>query len=247
MQLNNISIETRIRNGWSSIDLGMKLALNCWLKLSSVWLLFALPVYIIACVFLQQKAWLIFFIIWWLKPLFERPILHILSRELFADKLSVKRVFKEFWLWFKPGWLSAITYRRLNFSRSFYMPVVLLEGLQGAAYNKRIDVLNAKFSSEAFWLTLLLVHIESILGFALLILAAILFPEQIQFFETLTNEEQSSPFITYTVSLLVMASVAPFYVASGFMLYISRRIELEGWDIEICFRDWVTKYENKSQ
>jgi len=30
--------------------------------------------------------------------------------------------------------------------------------------------------------------------------------------------------------------VAPFYVASGFSLYLNRRMALEGWDIEIAFR-----------
>jgi hypothetical protein len=33
-----------------------------------------------------------------------------------------------------------------------------------------------------------------------------------------------------------MAVIAPFYVAGGFALYLHRRSELEGWDIEISFR-----------
>ena len=32
------------------------------------------------------------------------------------------------------------------------------------------------------------------------------------------------------------------YVVAGFMLYISRRVELEGWDMEIIFRNWMTNY-----
>ena len=27
------------------------------------------------------------------------------------------------------------------------------------------------------------------------------------------------------------------------MLYICRRVELEGWDIEITFRNWMSKYK----
>jgi hypothetical protein len=33
-----------------------------------------------------------------------------------------------------------------------------------------------------------------------------------------------------------MSLVAPFYVAGGFALYLTRRSELEGWDIELGFR-----------
>ena len=31
--------------------------------------------------------------------------------------------------------------------------------------------------------------------------------------------------------------MAPFTVSCGFMLYISRRVELEAWDIELGFRN----------
>jgi hypothetical protein len=34
----------------------------------------------------------------------------------------------------------------------------------------------------------------------------------------------------------VVLFVEPFYVASGFALYLNRRVELEAWDIEQEFR-----------
>jgi hypothetical protein len=35
---------------------------------------------------------------------------------------------------------------------------------------------------------------------------------------------------------ITIAFVEPFYVASGFALYLNRRAELEAWDIEQEFR-----------
>jgi hypothetical protein len=35
---------------------------------------------------------------------------------------------------------------------------------------------------------------------------------------------------------LAMAAVEPFYVAAGFGLYLNRRVQLEGWDLEQAFR-----------
>ena len=48
-------------------------------------------------------------------------------------------------------------------------------------------------------------------------------------------------------TFLAMVLVAPVYATSGFALYISRRIELEAWDIEIKFRDMAARYEKKER
>ncbi|MGH8552674.1 MAG: hypothetical protein ACRERS_05205, partial [Methylococcales bacterium] len=47
-------------------------------------------------------------------------------------------------------------------------------------------------------------------------------------------------YITYFV-------VEPFYVAGGFSLYINRRTQLEGWDIEIVFRQLAQRTRTISQ
>jgi hypothetical protein len=43
--------------------------------------------------------------------------------------------------------------------------------------------------------------------------------------------------------LLVISIVEPFYVAAGFSLYLNRRTELEGWDIELGFRTLAARLE----
>jgi hypothetical protein len=41
--------------------------------------------------------------------------------------------------------------------------------------------------------------------------------------------------------LVALSLIEPLYVASGFTLYLNRRTELEGWDIEIAFRQLAAR------
>ena len=44
--------------------------------------------------------------------------------------------------------------------------------------------------------------------------------------------------LAYLVALFL---IEPLYVASDFTLYLNRRTELEGWDIEIAFRQLAAR------
>ena len=247
MQLDQLLIETRIRTAWSSIDLGVKLARLHWLQDVFLWLLMAVPIYALCIViFSGPNEWIAGTIIWWLKPLFERPILYRQSRELFSQATSISQTIAGYKDWFWPGILPALSYRRLSFSRSFLMAVLVLEKLKGAAYTQRTNVLKRKFSSEATWLTVVFVHFEFFFSFSIIMLVGIIAPDLISFEYSLAEASQSATLIWGGTTLFVMAAIAPFYVTSGFTLYISRRVELEGWDIEISFRDWLHSTEKRS-
>lgn len=245
MQLDKLSIETRVRTGWAAIDLGMKLALQYWFRAYFVWLLLALPIFMVSHYFLSDKTILAYLIVWWFKPLFERPIVHMLSRELFSEKMSISKTLNQMMAWLWSGLLSSLTIRRLSVWRSFYMPVVMLEKLKANAYSKRTAVLGVKFSNEASWLTMVLIHVEAILSMGFLLLIAFLIPEGFDLWGLIEKETAWLQVASNFVCILVVGAIAPFYVAAGFMLYICRRIELEGWDIEICFRNWLIENERK--
>jgi len=171
MQLNNLIIETRLRTAWSSIDLGLALGRMFWLRAFFLYLLVAMPVFALTRLLDDSYVFLPYVILWWCKPIFERPILFFMSR---------------------------------------------------------------------------LYYVEQIFSIALLMLFYIFFPEQIDISLAWLNELRENNTYVDFGSLLMMAAIAPFYVAAGFMLYISRRVELEGWDIEICFRDWMANYRSPS-
>lgn len=85
MQLDHLIIETRIRSGWSAIDLGVVLGRSFWLRSVCLCLVMALPVYALTRLVSDGWYFLPYIILWWLKPLFERPILFLLSREFQFD------------------------------------------------------------------------------------------------------------------------------------------------------------------
>ena len=246
MLLNALMINPRLRRPWAAIDLGMPIAKRFWFTYVSIWLVLVIPVFLLSTfLLLGDFLWLSSILVWWLKPVFERPILYMLSKHLFGQTITIRETLKNYKEWLSTGWIDGITLRRFSFIRSFSMSVTLLEKLNGKAYSQRIDILSSKGGGAAFWLSTTLVHVELFLLLALFASITLFYPllnvddffyfEQYQYFILLIN----------TFSVLAMAVVAPFYVSGGFMLYICRRIELEAWDIEICFRDLASKLSEK--
>ena len=242
MQLDKLIVETRVRSGWSAIDLGVVLGRMFWLRGVLLYLTLALPLFAVLVFIVNMSAVYAYLILWWFKPLFERPILYYLSRELFNESVGYWKTLRRWrqWLWPCLGWI--LTVRRLSVNRGMYAPVSLLESPRSGNYGKRVTVLGSKYANESTWLTVVFYHLESFFATALLVLLAIFFPNLIEFDFKLLVDLQSNTVYVVLGTLLTMSVVAPFYTAAGFILYISRRVELEGWDIEICFRDWMNGY-----
>lgn len=247
MRLDNLIVETRVRSGWAAIDLGIVLGRLFWVRGVMLYLVLALPVFVLTRFVAETHPVLPYFILWWCKPLFERPILYFLSRELFNEEVGFWKVLRRWRDWFWPGLGWILTIRRISVARGMYAPISLLERPDSSSYGKRASVLGSKYASESTWLTVVFYHLESFLAIALLVLLTIFFPDQIKINFALFNELQENNVYTDLGFLLTMAIVAPFYTAAGFMLYISRRVELEGWDIEICFRDWMNDFKPNSE
>ncbi len=248
MELDKLVIQTRVRNPWAAIDLGFKLAKPFWLRCVAVYAVLVLPLFGLLFFALDEEwRWLSMFVFWWLKPLFERPLLFIFSRELFQQQSGFAHSLSNYKQWWSQGLLPALTYRRLSPSRSMFAPISVLEGATGATYSQRAQILGATYSNSAMWLTFVLFHFEYFFVFSLYSLVALFAPEWVSsVFDGFTSSYASDVWSDLLANLMgasVIIAMAPFYVASGFMLYISRRIELEGWDIEICFREWLQDSE----
>ncbi|SEA14122.1 DUF4129 domain-containing protein [Microbulbifer marinus] len=245
MELKNLAVRARLRSPWESIDLGIALARRQWWPLFLVWLLPAALLFATCYWLLPDSPNLSLFLIWWLKPVFDRLPLYIASRALFGETISALAALKQFFAQNRRDWLAWISWRRLSATRSFDMPVTLLEQSTGAARAARIGVLHRKHASAATWLTLTGFHLETFLLLALLMLLYLFIPEQVQI-DWLPLFASGAPWLEWGINalyLLVMAAVAPFYIVSGFCLYIGRRIELEGWDIEIQFRNLLDRHQ----
>ncbi len=243
MRLDNLIIETRVRSGWAAIDLGIILGRMFWLRGVLLYMVLAVPIFALTRLVSDTSTLLPYLILWWFKPLFERPILYFMSREILSEAVGFWKTLRRWREWLLPciGWV--LTTRRISVGRGMFAPISLLEKPDSSEYGKRKSVLASKYANQSTWLTIVFCHLESFLAIACLVLLAIFFPEQIEINLLLLNELKENSAYLYFGFLLMMAVVAPFYTASGFILYISRRVELEGWDIEICFRDWMNDFK----
>lgn len=241
MNLESVTIAIRPRRDWEAVDLGILMARHWWSQLFRVWLLVALPFFLPLLVLpLEYMGWYLFFI-WLCKPLFERPLLHILSQGVFGQTPSIKDTLRATPKLLLPQLIQSLTWRRLSPSRSMNMPVSQLEGLRGSERSARINILHRQDSAPAKWLTMIGVHLETFLGIAIIAFLGMLIPEEVSMtlFDEALWETRTGTLLWAAVYYLSMACIAPFYVACGFSLYLNRRVKLEGWDLEIAFKRMV--------
>ena len=91
MQAADIAIGLRRRSPWEAMDLGLTMLQRWWRAVYVPHLLFAVPLMAaaIAVGWWFERAWLGLLIVWWLKPVYDRLVLHVLSRAVFGEQRSV--------------------------------------------------------------------------------------------------------------------------------------------------------------
>ncbi len=247
MDLAKLEINLRPRTPWEGIDLGFSLARHWFVQLWLLWLAAAVPIFLILNLLLPLPMWLAGFLAWWFKPLYEPPLLYWLGRVIFAHQPEVSEMRAQWWTVLHNQLLANLTWRRLSPSRSFVMPVAVLEGLRGKARTDRIRVL-ARQQHAAGWLTIAGLHFEIILELGLLIMLVALLPDELRSFELrayLFEPTGWQLWLQQLTGLLAMSVIAPFYVAAGFGLYLTRRSQLEAWDIELGFRNLMKRLQTR--
>jgi len=247
VRLEDIAVGLRRRSAWEAIDLGQAMLRQWAPRIYGAWfatywlagllllVLWPWPEYVIA-------------LLWWLKPLFDRVLLHVCSRSLFGEACSVREVLRELpRLLRAPGVLSGLSLRRFSLARSLLLSVWQLEEQRGAAARARFALLSRRCRGHAAWLTFFCANISSVLLLSLLILLFALAPGEHRewslwdwFGDEQSPQEQVVGILAF---MLAETIVEPLYVASGFSLYLNRRSELEGWDIELGLRRLARRVE----
>ncbi|SMF24358.1 hypothetical protein SAMN02745866_01583 [Alteromonadaceae bacterium Bs31] len=247
MDLDRISVEARLRSPWEALDLGFVMARQWWLPLFLSWVVPSGIVFIVLSLIFTKNSWVPYVVVWWLKPLWDRGPLYIASRRLFGEEAGARDVFRNLWRLYKTDWFVWLTVRRLSVTRSFDMPLTVLEKITKDKRSDRQLVLHRNHSNAATWLTMAGVCIEVFFVIAIFSFMAMMVPEQVEIdYWNLFFEQDTILVWVYNFSIFVsMCLVGPFFAVAGFALYISRRIELEAWDIEIRFRHLASVYEKK--
>ncbi|MFJ3482260.1 DUF4129 domain-containing protein [Pseudomonas sp. NPDC090202] len=242
MRLTEACVAIRPRNPWEAIDLGVLLARQHQRLLMTSWALVTLPLFAALSLLLWDYPSLAVLLFWWLKPLYERLSLLILSQALFGATPSLKEALRAWPRTLKPQLIASLTWRRFSLSRSFTLPVQQLEGLDGQSRAQRIALLGQKDLRAARWLTIAGSHLEMCLWLGLMLLFYALIPQQIELdwswrqLMDIENDWGWLEHLTNAFYALVLIFWGPVYVSCGFALYVNRRTTLEGWDIELAFR-----------
>ena len=135
MRLDQPRVELRPRSPWEAMELGIALvrrhARAIWLP----WAAITLPLFVahIALAWTRDLVPLAALAMWWLKPVFEAPILKVLAEQVFTPPPSYRQCVAATWrlLW-RPRLLGDLTWRRLGLRRSLLLPVTVLEATRRA-------------------------------------------------------------------------------------------------------------------
>jgi len=185
--------------------------------------------------------------IWWLKPLYDRVPLMVVSRALFGSQLSVMDVLKAWPKMLVRRIFFALFIGRFSPARSLSLPVAELEGLRGAAYRQRVNLLERNGGEGATLATLAGFLLECVTALGLVMLVILMVPEHVsaEWFNGLSeffaydDYTEFSPGFFWLGAGVMMFSITimePFYVSAGFALYVNSRTLTEGWDIELAFK-----------
>jgi len=189
-------------------------------------------------------------IIWLLKPLFDRPVLHIISVRFFEKGADFKRLRQGLGKSLRRGLLGDLLWRRFSPFRSAMMPVRVLEQNPKSArwISQRKKLLKKGGAGYCFLLTLWGIAVEIAL-FTGILLFLVIMSELIMedFVSAMWQSFRNAEVYLYAIYCFNYILVEPIYVCMGFSLYINSRIEVEGWDIEIIFRDFAEKLKDKSK
>ncbi|QVL46954.1 MAG: DUF4129 domain-containing protein [Thiocapsa sp.] len=238
MRLDAIGARLRPRRPWEGVDLGFALGRQWFLSLWILWWITALPVAVLLAVLTGGRPDLWLVAVWWCKPLYEAPLQVWAGRALLGERPEPAERVGIIRAAFTRHLLPLLLWRRLGLRRSFLMPVTLLEGLSGAEARRRRAVLSHGIGAPT-WLTLICYHFEAILWGGVLLALVFLVPEELPRLDlnaAVTESDSPVYWLSAAVYLFAFSVIAPFYVCAGFGLYLTRRTELEAWDLELAFR-----------
>jgi Domain of unknown function (DUF4129) len=240
VELERVGVALRPRQPWEAVDLGFVMARQWSIAIYAAFLAVFLPIAIALHLVFAEQLWLAATLTWWLKPLYDRFALHVVSRAVFGEVPTVRATLSAAREILSPGLLASLTLHRFNLARSLVLPVWQLEKSRGRAARERRAILGRRMRGHAVGLTCICANFEAVVMLSLAALAALLYPAAGEAgIDVLGWWRAGSPGWDIADSigyLTAIAVIEPLYVAAGFALYLNRRAILEGWDVELALR-----------
>jgi hypothetical protein len=245
------ALALRRRSVWEAADAGLLL----WRKDFLYFLpFFALPVWV--CAFslrllpdhLRPLSW---FVLWYLRPFFDRLALQVVSSRFFGPSVPEKgkpplpgspgspartlarnllpNLFR--------GLPGDLLWRRFSPWRPAMTPVRTLERLSPGRARRRKKALSGGGIDFCVFLSIWSLVLEAVLlGGEILFVLISLTMIQPGFIGSASEFFPGKEIFFYTAWCVNGIITESLYVCMGFSLYINSRVELEGWDLELLFR-----------
>ncbi|MDO4426642.1 MAG: hypothetical protein Q4B88_00790 [Moraxella sp.] len=262
MRIDRLTARVRPLSPDQALDLGMAMARAWYVPLVTLWFLSAwafLLLFFLVGLFEQRDGmisenWVFFmwFVLFLTRPYYELSLLWFLSQKLFNDahvpkKITLKSLGVPYGAW----WRFSLRHR-LGGRRILAAAVYVLENQrQKRAINARLSLL-ARGQANAglrHWLTFMAV--EWLLFFGLFVLMVEFSPFNVGQADVPWQSYFETGYLPWWLFLLivglyvgVVGAMTPFFVASAFALYVCRRSLLEGWEIELLFRQMASRYQD---
>lgn len=236
MRIDSLALRLRPRTAWESADLGVRLCQQAWRSVFPCAAVVMLPVALVAFSLVEVASWWPPVVIWWAKPWLDRTLLFALSRAAFGQRTTPADVWRaRRHVWFQQAW-HTVTLRRLSPWRSFTQSVYQLEGSGVRRARARAAVIKKQGSGTAALVMQVFLACESALCFGTLSLLFWFAPRgTVPDPSTLLGADEPSFAFIIALNVTYVAAIVfvePFYVASGFAMYLNRRAQLEAWDVE---------------
>ncbi len=229
----------RVRNGWEAIDHGVAMLHEHGGAVFAPWVAFAVLVHTLLVLGFGVNDWATTALFWWLKPLFDRLLLHLIVGAATGRPVSVAGAFAALpQLVLHTGLGRGLTLLRLSSARAQHLPVWQLERRHGA----RIHELFAGARPRPIWLMLACVHAELSIYIGPILLALLFAPEGLDVTRILERwvfspEQQTAVNLVGAIAYLVaVVLIEPIYVAAGYAQYEHQRALREASDLEAPLR-----------
>jgi hypothetical protein len=252
MELERIGVVLRPRTPREAIDLGAAMLRANAAAVWSAWFAFTLPMFVLcnALGVLLGLPWLGLVMMWWLKPLFDRIPLYVLSRAVFERTPGWRETLRGQRQWHWRSTLAALSWLRVDSNRALRLPMELLEGAPRKQRVARWKVLRRRIVVDTSLLTYGCLQFELVLFLSVWLLVLLLIPDEwrplslTDFFRHDVRDASTMWILLgAAVAYLAMSAIEPLYVACGFALYLNRRTQLEAWDIDLAFRRMRTRLQ----
>lgn len=249
MNLDKLQFKATVRSGWQALDLGFLMAGEWWRPLFIFGALPSLILFIPLFIFFYDSPVWAGFIIWWLKPFWERLPLYYASRRIFAEDSTAGEIFSLTGSLYKKDVIPWLLWRRFSFQRAFDAPVTVLEELKWKSRSRRLHVLHGKYSDVALSNQFICACFEWIFSLGIVTLIIFFIPDDfgLELYDTVDELNLAGQRLYILCWFIAMTLVMPFHTMAGFALYLNRRIELEAWDIEITFRNLARRKQQAAE